>query len=52
MFSDDMSEDQSTTQLIKAPEKDIASPLNQNTEDMLERALDESEEYDSTTSFI
>ena len=50
MFSDNLSEGHSSTRLIKAPERDHASPLND--EDILERALDESDDYDSTTSFI
>lgn len=52
MFSDNLSEGHSSTRLIKAPERDHSSPLNQDVEDMLEKALDESDEYDSTTSFI
>lgn len=55
MFADDMSDGHSSTRLIKTPNKDSASPLNQqDVEDMLERALDESDdEYDeSATSFI
>lgn len=53
MFSDNMSEASSHTRLIKAPAKDLSSPLNQDVEDMLERALDDTDEYDdSTTSFI
>lgn len=44
MFSDNMSSDSgSQARLIKAPKKDMASPLNQDMEDLLERALDESD---------
>ena len=51
MFADDMSDGHSSTQLIKASGKGSASPLNQqDVEDMLERALDESDEYDETTT--
>lgn len=53
MFSDNLSEgDGSRTHLIKAPEKDMASPLNQDVEDLLERALDDTDDDESHTSFI
>ena len=52
MLSDDLSEGGSNTRLIKAPAKRAASPLNQDMDDLLERALDDTDDYDSTTSFI
>lgn len=55
MFGDDdMSDGESHTHLIKAPDKDTASPLNNDEDYLLEQALDEVDEYDqdSTTSFI
>ena len=53
MFSDNLSETSSHTKLIKAPAKDHSSPLNQDVEDLLERALDDTDDFeDSTTSFI
>ena len=53
MFSDNTSEGDSHANLIKAPERDVASPLNQDVDDLLEQALDEADEYDSnTTTFI
>lgn len=55
MFSDNMSDTGSGTRLIKAPAKDSASPLNQDVEDLLDRALDDSDDYDDdddATSFI
>lgn len=53
MFSDNLSEASSHARLIKAPAKDLSSPLTQDVDDLLERALDDTDEYEeSTTSFI
>lgn len=53
MFSDNVSsEGGSRTRLIKAPEKDMASPLNQDVEFLLEKALDDTDDDESHTSFI
>ncbi len=48
MYSENGSEDGSDTHLVKAPKKRMASPLNQDIEDLLEGALDET----SSVSFI
>ena len=50
MFSDNISEDSSTHQLIQPPERDAMSPFK-NYKDDLERALEE-DDNTSTTSFI
>lgn len=53
MFSENLSEgDDSRTHLIKAPERDAASPLYHDVDDLLERALDDSYDEESATSFI
>lgn len=53
MLPDNMSESDSRTRLVKAPVRHKASPHNQDVDELLEKALDETDEYeDSTTSFI
>ncbi len=40
MFADDISDDDSETNLIMAPEKDKSSPLYTEEDDLLDNALD------------